>query len=105
MLRLFCVERRLKTVYAKKITLKYGCDNSDNPEEIDEIYLEGLSVTGWHKKEEVYNILKMGYTIKVYIDPYPNLIPEISSNYEKYVRSEPEQYKKDNLMKLTRVKN
>ena len=41
-------------------------------------------------------------SIYVDISPYPDLIPALSSNYEKYVRSEPNDTPSDNLLKLPR---
>ena len=90
-------------VYATRITMKNGFIDSDNPEEIDEIYLSGVSNPGWYKKSLVHDFVKENIA-KVNIDPYPKLVPEISSNNEKFVRSEPDEYRKDNLMKLPRGK-
>nr|WP_296463230.1 DUF3892 domain-containing protein [uncultured Acetatifactor sp.] len=36
------------------------------------------------------------------MNPYPNLYPALSSNGEKYVRSEPNDTPNDNLLKLPR---
>ena len=42
-------------------------------------------------------------TIQVNIRPYPNLIPQLSKNNEKYVKSEPNGSGRDNLLCLPRV--
>ena len=73
-------------MYAKKIKMKYGCSNSNNVQEIEEIYLK-----------------KNPKSIKVYISPYPDVVPALSSRGEKYVRSEPNDTVRDNLLKLPRV--
>ena len=41
-------------------------------------------------------------SIYVNISPYPDLVPALSSNYEKYVRSEPNDTPSDNLLRLPR---
>lgn len=55
------------------------------------------------KKADIYDHLK-SHPNSIYVDisPYPDLIPALSSNYEKYVRSEPNDTPSDNLLKLPR---
>ncbi len=91
-------------VYAKKIHMKRGCENSNTLLEIESIYLDDGQNPGWVLKGDVYDRLKQyPGSIKVYISPYPNLIPEKSSSGEKYVKSTPNQYLRDNLLSLQRV--
>ena len=89
------------TLYATKIKMKYGCRNSQDPMEIDQIYIYNY---GWYKKELLHDYLKTApKTIVVNISPYPYLIPMVSINREKYVRSNPDIYKHDNLLDLPRA--
>lgn len=85
-------------LYAEKIKMKYGCWNSQYPEEIDQIYIRSY---GWYGKEYLHNYVKANpRSIAVNIWPYPCLIPATSSNQEKYVRSNPDIWKHDDLMDL-----
>jgi len=87
-------------LYAERIKMKYGCWNSQYPEEIDQIYIRGY---GWYPKADLYNCLVNNpKSISVNIWPYPYLIPALSSNREKYVRSNPDIWKHDDLMDLPR---
>ena len=90
-------------MYAKKIRMKNGCYSSNNLEEISDIYLDGCDNPGYFSKETIYDFLKKHPdSIKVYISPYPYLIPAISSKGEKYVRSTPNSWEHDNLLNLPR---
>lgn len=85
---------------ATKIKMKNSCYYSNNLLEIDQIY---IYEKGWFKKETLYDYLKTNpNTIKVNIYPYPFLIPALSINYEKYVRSVPNNSEYDNLLRLPR---
>lgn len=87
-------------LYAVKIKMNYGRWNSQHPEDIDQIYIRD---NGWIKKGLLHDYLKeYPKSIAVNISPYPYLIPAISSNREKYVRSNPDIYKHDDLMDLPR---
>lgn len=87
-------------LYAEKIKMKYGCWNSQYPEEIDQIYIRGC---GWYYKATLHDHLKQNpRSIAVNIWPYPCLIPALSSNREKYVRSNPDIWRHDDLMDLPR---
>lgn len=91
-------------MYAKKIKMKYGCRHSNNLQEIDEIYVDGCTNPGFFKKSVLYDFLKKNPgSIKVYIYPYPNVVPALSSNREKYVRSESNNIFFDNLLQLPRI--
>lgn len=88
---------------ATKIRMKPGNYYSQNLVEIDEIYIDGCQTPGFYKKSVVHDYLKENpNSIKVNIYPYPTLIPAISSNREKYVRSNPNDYSHDNLLDLPR---
>lgn len=91
-------------MYATKIHMNNGSSNSYTLTDIDTIYLEGENTNQWYKKAVLHDHLKKNPdTIKVNISPYPFLIPALSGNREKYVRSEPNDSKNDNLLKLPRV--
>ena len=86
---------------AIKIKMKRNCGDSRNVQDIDSIYIDAAN-TYW-KKSEVYDYLqKFPKTITVNIAPYPYLIPAVSSQGEKYVRSVANSTSKDNLMMLPR---
>ncbi len=88
---------------ATKIKMKHGCGTSSSLLEIDSIYLTGCKDEGFYKKENLYDYLqKNPGTIQVNIYPYPNLIPALSSNNEKYVKSSPNSTSTDNLLALPR---
>ena len=92
-------------MYAKKIKMKPGCNDSQQLTEIDEIYIDGCDNPGFFKKATLYNYLKKNPgTIKVDRYPYPEVIPALSSKGEKYVRSTPNDYLHDNLLDLPRVR-
>lgn len=90
-------------MYATKIKMKYGCEHMNSCVEIDEIYLEGAKEEKFYKKSLLHDAIKQGKTIKVKLGVYPDLIAAISSNNEKYVRSEPNDTTSDNLLSLPRV--
>ena len=88
-------------LYAEKIKMKKGKEKSYDLLEIDEIY---VSIYGWKPKSFYYDYLnKYPYSIAVNIYPYPKLIKQLSINKEKYVKSEPDKYGYDNLLKLPRI--
>ena len=90
-------------MYAKKIKMEYGCKRSSNVQEIAEIYVDGCNNPGYFKKSILYDYLKNNPgSIKVYIYPYPDVVPALSSYGEKYVRSESNDTTRDNLLKLPR---
>lgn len=89
---------------AVKIKMKPYSFQSDDLLEIDEIYITGCDNPGFFKKAVLHDFLKdHPGTIQVDIYPYPNLIPEVSVNREKYVRSTPDGTTRDNLLSLPRV--
>lgn len=91
-------------VYVNKIRMKKDCHYSNSPIEIDELHLIGLvNGPGWYKKATVHDYIKYNNgTVRVYILPYPELIPMVSSRGEKYVKSVANSTTKDNLMNLPR---
>ena len=91
-------------MYATKIKMRQGCHHSQNLLKIDEIFIEGCSNSGFFKKAAIHDYLKKNPgTIKVAITPYPTVIPAVSVNREKYVRSNPNGNARDNLLELLRV--
>ena len=92
-------------MYAKKIKMQQGCENSCKAQEIAEIYIDGCNNPGFFTRASLHDHLRENpKTIKVGIPPnYPYLIPAVSSNGIKYVRSEPNDTPHDNLLQLPRV--
>ena len=83
--------------------MKPGCGNSNDLLEIDSIYISECANPGFFKKEKLHDYLKKNPgSIQVNIPPYPNVIPAISVNGEKYVRSSPNNSSNDNLLCLPR---
>lgn len=92
-----------KSMKAVKIKMRYGCLYSDNVLEIDSIYIVECSNPGFFKKEVLHDyLLEHPGTIKVNRYPYPDVVPAVSGNGEKYVRSEPNSSTRDNLLELPR---
>ena len=88
---------------ATKIHMNTGCEASNNEIDINSIYLIGCTNPGWFLKEVLYDYLKEHpETIQVNRYPFPYLVPVLSSKNEKYVRSEPDEFKRDNLLSLPR---
>ena len=88
---------------ATAIRMKNGCSNSYDTLEIDSVYIEGCVRPDFYKKEVVYDYL-IEHPGSIYVDrsPYPELIPALSKYQEKYVRSEPNDTTRDNLLMLPR---
>lgn len=90
-------------IYVIKTHMKTGKHYSQDLLEIDSLYLEGLDKPGFYKKEDIYDYLKSyPNSIQVKVYPYPNVIPAVSVNGEKYVKSSPDRFNKDNLLSLPR---
>ncbi len=90
-------------MYATRIKMQTGHYYSTDLEEIDSIYVEGCNNPGFFKKETLHEYLKKNPgSIQVKIAPYPDVIPAVSVNGEKYVRSTPNGYTHDNLLDLPR---
>lgn len=88
---------------ATKIKMKPNCETSNDLLEIDSIYITRGELQGYYKKDFLYDYLKKNpSTIQVNIDPYPDLIPALSSNSEKFVKSSPNATSNDNLLSLPR---
>ncbi len=88
-------------LYVTKIKMHKDRRCSKYPEDIEQLYIPGV---GWCPKEDVYNYLLVNpKSIAVNIYPFPCLICAVSFNREKYVRSNPNIYKHDNLLDLPRV--
>jgi hypothetical protein len=91
-------------MYATKIHMQQGCENSQNLLEIESVYVEGCNNPGLFSKGVLYDHLKANPgTIKVNVAPYPDVIPELSIYKEKYVKSTPNATQRDNLLSLPRV--
>ena len=77
-------------MYAKKIRMQNGCRNSNNTQEIAEIYVDGCNNPGFFPKATLHDFLKTNpNSIRVNISPYHYVVPATSSLDVKYVRSEP----------------
>ncbi len=91
-------------MYAKKIRMQNGCRNSNNTQEIAEIYVDGCNNPGFFPKAVLHDFLKTNpNSIKVNISPYPYVVPATSYREEKYVRSEANDTIHNNLLKLPRM--
>ena len=91
--------------YATKIKMRDK--DKDNLLEISEIYLEdrvNSANSNWYTRENIHNWLKDNNDTgaKVDISPFPNLVHATSINGDKYVKSEPDKYQKDNLLNVPR---
>lgn len=91
-------------IKATQIRMKSGKEQSNLLTEIDSIYLEGVKENKFYEKGAIHDFIVKNpqSPIQVNISPYPNLIPAISSNKEKYVRSKANDTPDDNLLKLPR---
>ena len=88
---------------ATKIRMMSGSENSMSLQEIDSIYVTGCDNPQFFKKAVIHDYLKEHPgSIVVNRYPYPELIPRISSNGEKYVQSTANEYFVDNLLSLPR---
>ena len=86
---------------ATKIKMQKDCTNSDYLTEIDSIFITGCNEEKFYKKEVIYDYIKENPgSIQVNISPYPDLIPSLSKNGEKYVKSTPNLWSNDNLLSL-----
>ena len=92
-------------MYAEKIKMQQGCSNSDNTQEIAEIYIDGCKEPGFYSRATLHeHLTEKPNSIKVNKGPnYPYLRPATSINGVKYVRSEPNDTPHDNLLALPRV--
>lgn len=90
-------------IYATKVKMKYGSRYSNNLMEIDEIFLDGEGNCSYFKKGVIHDFLKdHPGAVRVNISPYPEVIPAVSVNREKYVKSTPNSHGRDNLLSLPR---
>lgn len=90
-------------MYATKIRMNKGYEDSYNCLDIDSIYLIGAKEEKFYKKANLYDYLeKNPNTIRVKRGAEPYVAPALSSKKEKYVRSEPNDTVNDNLLKLPR---
>lgn len=84
--------------------MRYGCYYSDDVLEIDSVYIENYNNSGLYSKEDVHDyLIKNPNTIKVGRYPYPEVVPALSVNGEKYIKSIPDNTDKDNLLSLPRI--
>ena len=91
-------------MYVTQIKMCSGCSTSLSCQDIDSIYLEGITKPDFYKKEVLHDFLvENPNTITVNLGSHPNLEPAVSLNGTKYVRSESNNTEQDNLLKLPRV--
>mgnify|MGYP000063277009 CR=1 FL=1 len=90
-------------IKATKIKMQSGKEKSNSITEIESIYLTGVKVETYYKKENLYDFIVNNPTqlIQVNIEPYPTLIAAVK-NGQKYVRSAPNETTNDNLLNLPR---
>lgn len=90
-------------LYATKIKMRPGSRASQSLTEIDSIYLSGFQSLGFYPKESIHAFLKENPgSIQVGVSPYPTVIPATSIYGEKYVKSTPNAFGRDNLLSLPR---
>ncbi|WP_321301795.1 DUF3892 domain-containing protein [uncultured Sphaerochaeta sp.] len=94
-------ERKKMSSKAIAIRLNSGCTSPKTCNDISEIEIKEGSSSSWKTKAKVYDLVKASPgSIEVDRYPYPDLVPVLSKNDEKYVRSEPNDTEHDNLLKL-----
>lgn len=72
-------------MYSKKIRMQNGCRNSNNTQEIAEIYVDGCDNPGFFPKATLHDYLKTNpNSIRVNISPYPYVVPATSFLGEKF---------------------
>jgi len=92
----------MATFIATAIKMKNNCAYSNNLLEIDKIYLD-QSQDGWYSKETIHDYVKSHPSDVVVGNNYgPNVVPCVSQNGEKYVKSAPNNTERDNLLNLPR---
>lgn len=92
----------MATFIATAIKMKNGSYYSEDLLEIDKIYLEH-SKDGWYSKAVIHDHVKQHPgDVVVGNNSGPDVIPCISVNGEKYVKSSPNNLKRDNLLSLPR---
>lgn len=88
---------------ATKLKMKNGNQSPDSLLEIDSVYITECDEEGFYKKSVLYDHLKKHPgDIQVNIYPYPDVVPALSANEEKYVKSTANSSRKDNLLSLPR---
>ncbi len=91
-------------LYATKLRMCPGCNDSTSCQDISDIYLEGDGANQYYSKAVLHDHLcNNPSSICVGISPYPELLPAVSVRMEKYVRSEANDTPYDNLLRLPKV--
>jgi hypothetical protein len=88
---------------ATKIRMKAGCESSEEPLEIDQVFIvgKGIFTTGWYEKDFLHDHLMANPgTIQVNLPPYHNLTPVFGARHAKCVKSSPDKANKDALLSL-----
>lgn len=88
---------------AVRITLKPDITKPSNCIDIDEIQLQTGDVKIWFKKATVHDLVNKGIKVVVSVPGVvhePELEAVVSPSGEKYVRSEKDDIKSDNLLNL-----
>lgn len=92
--------------YVEKIEMNEGHKDSYHCIDIKYLYIDFKNGKGLqaYSKASIYDYLSNHpQSIKVFKSPFPYVVRALSSNGEKYVRSEPNDSENDNLLKLPRV--
>lgn len=88
-------------MYATKIKMMSGCNESKNTIDIDQIFIEGGCFDRFVQKSELHDYVKGNPgTIHVSVTPYPELVPAISWCGQKYIRTETTNTPNDILLRL-----
>ena len=89
-------------MYVYKLKMRPGCEKSCDVRDIEALYI-GYPVTAYWKKERLHDYVRHHPgTVQVAIAPYMDVIPAVSSQGEKYVRSGPDDSPHDSLLRLSR---
>ena len=87
--------------YADRATVTRIHSGKSNYVVIESVHIESL---GFFKVEKLHDLLKKHPEIKVFvkIPPFPEVIPIQNYRGKKYLRSRPDQFTSDNIIKLSK---
>lgn len=89
---------------AVKIAMRVNAENSNNPKDIEYIFIsfDSDNIKSYNT-EKLYDMLMENSSEKIYVDNSSSyLVPIQATNGKKYIRSTPNSSMTDELMKLPR---
>ena len=90
-------------MFATRIHMNSGCEDSNDLLDIHSVYVIGDIEEKYYTKEELHDYLKKHHnSIKADIFPYAFIVPMDGPGGEKYLRSTPNDAGYDTLMELPR---